>query len=78
MAPTFVHGKLAVAVYPFRLRPGHVVIFRHHSREKIKRITHIEKKRVFVVGDNDAASTDSREFGWISRDQILGKVICRL
>jgi nickel-type superoxide dismutase maturation protease len=41
----------------------------------IKRITKIERKRFFVQGDNKKVSTDSRVFGMIEQNDILGKVI---
>jgi phage repressor protein C with HTH and peptisase S24 domain len=78
MAPTLPSGKLVVAVYPLGLRPGSIVVFTHQGREKIKRIARMEKGRFFVVGDNPPGSTDSRDFGWIDRSQIVGKVILTL
>lgn len=44
----------------------------------IKRITKIDGNRFFVEGDNVKESTDSRNFGWVPRKAILGKVIYRL
>lgn len=41
----------------------------------IKRIIKMENKRYFVQGDNKAASTDSRNFGLLDKDDIIGKVI---
>jgi nickel-type superoxide dismutase maturation protease len=41
----------------------------------VKRIKDVKRKKVFIVGDNPKESTDSRQFGWIDTDQILGKVI---
>lgn len=49
----------------------------------VKRIAQIDRRddqtrdRYFVRGDNPDESTDSRQFGWIDADQILGKVVCR-
>lgn len=31
--------------------------------------------KYYVLGDNPSQSTDSREFGWIKRKEIIGKVI---
>lgn len=31
--------------------------------------------KIFVVGDNETQSTDSRSFGWIERKNIIGKVV---
>jgi nickel-type superoxide dismutase maturation protease len=41
----------------------------------IKRISEIKNNKYFVLGDNKTASTDSRTFGWISKKDIIGKVI---
>lgn len=45
----------------------------------IKRISKInsakQNLRYFVVGDNKAESTDSRGFGWITKKDIIGKVV---
>ncbi len=41
----------------------------------IKRINKIEDGKYFVLGDNQKQSTDSRSFGWVSKNDIIGKVI---
>ena len=41
----------------------------------IKRITKIHNDKYFVQGDNLKDSYDSRKFGEIFKNQILGKVI---
>lgn len=76
MAPKLYPGQLVVATTLFRrLRPGEVVIFRKHSKEMIKRIEEVDQDKVFVIGDNLAASTDSRQFGWLSRKDIIARVV---
>lgn len=60
------------------LRPGDVVVARQPDRphlEIIKRIRSIDAAgTIFLVGDNPMASTDSRDFGAVSREQILARV----
>lgn len=41
----------------------------------IKRIIKMENNLYFVEGDNKAESTDSRNFGLLEKDDIIGKVI---
>lgn len=41
----------------------------------IKRISEINKNKYFVLGDNQSESTDSRDFGWITKKDIIGRVI---
>lgn len=44
----------------------------------IKRIAGIKEKKVFVIGDNEKESTDSRSFGWINKEEIVGKVMLKI
>jgi len=45
------------------------------KRYIIKRVVKIKKNKYFVEGDNKKESTDSRSFGWIGRENIIGKII---
>jgi len=45
------------------------------NRYIIKVIKKIKKEKYFVLGFNLEHSTDSREFGWINKKEIIGKVI---
>jgi nickel-type superoxide dismutase maturation protease len=81
MAPRLRPGALVVAE-PLDgaavLRPGDVVVARRPDRPQldiIKRIQSIDAAgTIFLVGDNPAASTDSRDFGTVRREQILARV----
>lgn len=55
--------------------PGDVVIIKHGGREKVKRVMLVSGSRLFVVGDNQAESTDSRTFGWLFMSTVKGRVI---
>jgi nickel-type superoxide dismutase maturation protease len=81
MAPRLPSGALVVArpidgVTP--LRVGDVVVARRPDRpelEIIKRIQAIDVNgTIFLVGDNPASSTDSRQFGPVTREQIVARV----
>lgn len=75
MAPKLRPGQLIMATPLFRrLHPGQVIIFRKNDREQIKRIEQIRDDHVFVIGDNLDASTDSRQFGWVDRGEIVARV----
>lgn len=62
-------------------RAGEIVIVRHPEREgvkMVKRVTAVLPHDHYQIrGDNPAASTDSRTFGPVPREQILGQVISR-
>src|SRR5690349_17467489 len=75
MAPTLVHGDLVVGVWPGRVKPGHMVVVRHDNLEKIKRVQAVRADGVFLVGDNAAHSTDSRDFGWLPLGAVTARVV---
>ena len=54
------------------------IIILQRERYIIKRISKIKGDKVFVAGDNKKASTDSRDFGWVSRKEIVGKVVLKI
>ena len=60
------------------LRVGDVVVARRPDRpelEIIKRIQAIDGNgAIFLKGDNPSASTDSRQFGAVPREQIVARV----
>ena len=61
-------------------RVGHVVVARHPKKPSmllLKRIVREQKDRYWLEGDCASKSTDSRHFGWLKRDFLIGKVIHR-
>ncbi len=44
---------------------------------QVKRITEIKDGKFFVTGDNAESSTDSREFGWLTSAEIVGKLLIK-
>ncbi|MEE9236694.1 MAG: nickel-type superoxide dismutase maturation protease [Thermoplasmata archaeon] len=58
-------------------RRGDIVVIRHprDNRFLIKRIAEVERGGYVVLGDNEKYSVDSREFGPISKDLMVGKVL---
>ena len=80
MRPALLPGDRVIAWRPFRLREGHVVALRdprRPDRTMVKRVTGVGSAGVVVHGDNPEASTDSRVFGPVSRDLIVGRVVYR-
>jgi nickel-type superoxide dismutase maturation protease len=81
MAPRLPSGSLIVA-RPIDdttlLRVGDVVVARRPDRpdlEIVKRIQTIDPGgAIFLAGDNPDASTDSRQFGAVTRHHILARV----
>ncbi|OGE14161.1 hypothetical protein A3F00_05270 [Candidatus Daviesbacteria bacterium RIFCSPHIGHO2_12_FULL_37_11] len=68
-----------------KLKVGDIVVIKQDRKEMVKRIQRIDDssgealakqgRHIFVVGDNQSKSIDSRHFGLISMDQIVGKIV---
>jgi len=75
MLPTLVPNQIVIVIRPRQIQVGDVVIVLHNNLEKIKRVAKKEAGKVYILGDNSSESTDSRTFGWLNEDTIVGKVI---
>ncbi len=75
MAPTLKHGRIVIAKRMPGITPGRIVVISHNGLEKIKRVQDLLDGQVFVVGDNPNKSTDSRSFGRIPAESIIGEII---
>ncbi|MGF1499555.1 MAG: nickel-type superoxide dismutase maturation protease [Elainellaceae cyanobacterium] len=62
-------------------REGDLVLIDHPHRpgfRLVKRVRVVlESGQCFVIGDNPKESTDSRQFGAVAAEQILGQVVSR-
>lgn len=79
MEPTIKSKQMVLASGLFYLfkkpRIGDIVAFREKDKVFIKRIQRVVRDKYFLTGDNRKDSLDSRTFGFISQEQILGKII---
>ncbi len=79
MLPTLKPGQDVLCfnwAYIFsRPKIGDIVVIRHQGKEIIKRIQKAHDREYFVEGDNKEESVDSRNFGPIEKQEIIGKVI---
>ena len=53
---------------------GDIIVLEVHERVVIKRLHAKSIRGVWVLGDNPIQSTDSRDFGWVPEDKVIGKV----
>ena len=83
MSPSLAPGDLVI-FQPItsddkRLKAGCVVVVRHPLQPAtllIKRLIAINNSGLELRGDNERASTDSRHFGLVNRDNLLGIAEC--
>ena len=78
MVPNLGYGDELLIRYGASFAVGDVIIFRRSGQNDIKRVESISDEGVFVVGDNTMASLDSRTYGLIRHDQVLGKALFRI
>jgi len=78
MVPTLVPDDCVLVRYGTDYSVGDVIVFTRDENTEIKRIERIEEDGLYVVGDNDLVSLDSRSYGLIPRDTVLGRAIARL
>ena len=85
MAPTLLPGDRVLVwrgIGPMRppIRVGDLVALvdpRDPGRVMVKRVAGVAGREVSVLGDNAAASTDSRHFGPVGAAAVRGRVIYR-
>ena len=84
MSPTFREGdKVFYKKYLINksnLKVGQIVIFKHPIQERIqiKRIKQIKENCIEVSGDNSKDSTDSKSFGFVQNEKIVGIVTSKI
>ncbi|MDP3988249.1 MAG: S26 family signal peptidase, partial [Candidatus Levybacteria bacterium] len=80
MQPSFIEGDFVIATpipyFFYSPKAGDVVVFKVKDGKKfIKRIFKKKDESYYLIGDNRNDSKDSKDFGWIKRKAIIGKVI---
>ena len=79
MLPTYRDGDcLLVAYGERRPRVGDVVLVRRPERVLVKRVAEVRPSGlVTVLSDNRAAGSDSRSFGPVVSEDVIGRVLAR-
>jgi nickel-type superoxide dismutase maturation protease len=81
MQPTLMESdSVLVSSVPYifsKPKVRDIIAFKDSKTKKvfIKRVTKVENDKYEVLGDNPLDSKDSRSFGWITKKDIIGKVI---
>lgn len=80
MSPCILPGDRLIVLKAAIPRRGDVVALAdptEPSRILVKRLADAGPDGLVVLGDNEAASTDSRHFGPVARGSVIGRVIYR-
>jgi len=82
MSPGLTSGDKVIVDQRAAIVIGDIVLVNHPYKQNsrlIKRVTEISGSgQYFLTGDNPEESTDSRTFGSLPPNSILGKVVSRL
>lgn len=89
MEPTYREGTFLLGSGWARAKQGSVVVVSPpdsfhsiknipKSRKHIKRVRDINEEGIWVEGDNPAASTDSRQYGYVQPENIKAVILMRL
>jgi phage repressor protein C with HTH and peptisase S24 domain len=78
MIPTLAPGERRLVRLDGPIVIGDIVVFQRAYQFDVKRVLRIEADGVFVQGDNKLVSTDSRSYGLIPFEDVLGAVLYRL
>lgn len=82
MLPTLKEGDAVLITSPADIKVGDIVLTGHPYRSSVTILKRVAEFRadgaLLLTGDNAAESTDSRSFGAVSIESIIGRVICRL
>ncbi len=80
MEPSLAQGEWWIALRTQRVREGDVVVISHPEIPDllaVKRLMRQSGRECWVEGDNPSSSRDSRHFGPVERDLVVGKLLFR-
>lgn len=67
-----------VAGWRRSVRPGDTVVARQASREVAKRVKSVKDDKFYLIGDNNNDSQDSRHYGSVEIQDIIGSIMIKL
>lgn len=73
MEPSITPGDFVMIQRRAPIRKGDVVVVMAGGMLMIKRVAGIGEGAYWVEGDNREESCDSRRFGWVSSESVLGR-----
>ncbi|GAA2472071.1 hypothetical protein GCM10010406_04680 [Streptomyces thermolineatus] len=80
MVPTLRHGDRLLVRYGAPVRAGDVVVLRHPLQQDLLIVKRAAGRRDggwWVLGDNPYAEPDSRQFGAVPEELVLGRAVLR-
>ena len=81
MEPALPEGTIVLVRRTQAVQLNDIILCRHPYKSKtniIKRVEDLRPDGLYVLGDNPSQSTDSRSFGVIPTDHVLGVVTSKM
>ena len=82
MLPILKDGNAVLIDPKEKVATGDIVLVNHPFKKSVKILKRVknfdDKGDLFLVGDNEEESTDSRTFGAVPLKYLIGKATCRL
>ncbi|MER7580429.1 nickel-type superoxide dismutase maturation protease [Kitasatospora sp. NPDC097691] len=81
MVPTLREGDRLLVRYGAPIRPGAVVLFRHPFQQDLLVVKRAAGRRTggwWLLSDNHPVDSDSRSYGVVPDELVLGRVLLRL
>ncbi len=80
MLPTLKEGDYVLILKTSKIKQNDIILLRdpRNGHAVVKRVLSIKPREYFVIGDNPEQSTDSRHFGWVGKNLVVGKVVKRI
>lgn len=82
MEPTYRSGAFLLGSGWTTPKPGRVVVLDNGNEPRaanhIKRVISVDENGIWVEGDNDGYSTDSRHYGYIDPSAVKAVIVTRL
>lgn len=79
MLPTLKQGNIVLAVKKKRVKVNDLIIAKVNKKEVVKRVKSITNDgSLYLLGDNLSQSTDSRTYGNVGKQNIIGVVLAKI
>ena len=77
MLPTLLPDQVVMG-WKRRFHAGDIVLARQAGRDVVKRVKSVKNNKVYLVGDNSDDSRDSRHYGPVEFQDIIGSIMIKL
>ncbi len=80
MEPSLKENDYLIMLRTRKFRVGDIIVLVHPYKDFkiVKRVSGVSKKECFVTGDNKNVSEDSRSFGAVSLDNVIGRILFKV